>query len=177
MKMTSAHGNAPALRRGRAWEVRMKWGDRSLEAEVVDGKGRKTLSLGESAEDDFVIGNGARLHFTWSQAALEVRFSTEVTGVASLQGGAPMTLGQLLERGVVKEAGDVFTLCLSGDDALTLQIGAQVLEVKRARGRIARLSIDLVATTSLVMVLVLLALWLAATILPLQPRNLIPKTP
>lgn len=155
----------------------MRWGDRSLEAEVVDGKGRRTLSLGEGAEDDFVIGNGARLLFTWTEVGLEMRFSTGVTGTVSHKGEPPATLGQLLERGRVKEEGKLFSLLLCGEEALTLQVGGQVLEVKRARGRIARLGVDLMATTGLVLVLVLLALWLAGTILPLQPLNLIPKAP
>ena len=153
----------------------MNWGDRALEAEVVDGRGRKTLSLGERAEDDFVIGGGARLHFAWSEAGLEVSFSTGVGGTASLKGDAPVPLGQLVERGVVKEAADTFSVSLSGNDALTLQVSGQVIEVRQARGRIARLRIDLWATGALIMGLFLLALWLASTILPMQGLNLIPK--
>lgn len=154
----------------------MKWGDRALEAEVVDGRGRKALSLGDGPEDDFVIGSDARLKFVWTQAGLDVRFSTGVSGTASLKGDTPVPLGQLVERGVVKELGQDFYFSLSGDDALALQVGAQVVEVRRAPGRIARLSIDLLATLALVAVLVVLAAWIAATILPMQPLNLIPKT-
>ena len=29
----------------------MNWGDRALEAEIVDGRGRKTLSLGDGPEE------------------------------------------------------------------------------------------------------------------------------
>ncbi len=167
MKTTTAPANA--------WVVRMRWGDRSLEAEVIDGRGRKTLSLGERKEDDFVIGNGARLHFTWQETGLEVRFSTGVAGSGSLQGAGPVALGQLVERGVVKESGDAFTLTLGPGDSLSLQVGAQVIEVRQAKSRIARLSIDVVATLALIAMLGLLGLWVASTILPLQPLNLIPK--
>lgn len=154
----------------------MNWGDRALEAEVVDGRGRKTLSLGERKEDDFVIGGGARLQFVWTETGLEVSFSTGVGGTASLKGDAPVTLGQLVERGVVKEDANAFTLTLSGTDALTLQVSDQVIEVKQARGRIARLQIDAWATLALIGGLLLLVVWIASTIGPMQGLNLIPKT-
>ena len=154
----------------------MNWGDRALEAEVVDGRGRKTLSLGEGEEDDFVIGGGARLHFAWTETGLEVSFSTGVGGTASLKGDAPVTLGQLVERGVVKENANTFNLTLSGTDALTLQVAGQVIEVRQARGRIARLQIDAWATLALIAGLVLLALWIVSTIGPMQGLNLMPKT-
>ena len=153
----------------------MNWGDRALEAEVVDGRGRKTLSLGERAEDDFVIGGGARLGFVWTETGLDVNFSTGVSGTGSIKGDSPVALGQLVERGVVKEAADSFSVSLSGNDALTLQVSGQVIEVKRARGRIARLRLDLWATAALIGALLLLAAWIASTILPMEGLNLIPK--
>ena len=170
MKTTSAPANA--------WEIRMNWGDRALEAEVVDGRGRKSLSLGERKEDDFVIGGGAQLQFVWTETGLEVSFSTGVGGTASLKGDAPVSLGQLVERGVVKEKenANAFNLTLSGGDALTLQVAGQVIEVRQARGRIARLQIDAWATLALVGGLLLLALWIISTIGPMQGLNLIPKT-
>ncbi len=153
----------------------MRWGDRSLEAEVVDGRGRKTLSLGDAETDDFVIGNGARLFFKWLETGLEVQFSTGVTGTGSLKGEAPVALGQLVERGLVKEAGQTFSVTLSAGDSLSFQIGGQRVEVRQAKGRIARLDIDLMATLALVAGLALLGLWIASTILPMQGLNLIPK--
>lgn len=159
-----------------AWEVRMNWGDRNLEAEVLDGRGRRTLSLGDRAEDDLVIGGGARIHLTWTETGVEVRFSTGISGSASFKGEAPLPLGQLIERGLVTEVGDVFTCTLRGSDSLQFQVASQVIEVRQARGRIARLRIDVMATTALVVGLILLALWLGSTILPMQPLNLIPKT-
>lgn len=154
----------------------MNWGDRNLEAEVLDGRGRKTLSLGDRAEDDVVIGGGARIHLAWSPTGVDVRFSTGVSGSASFKGEGPLPLGQLIERGLVKDEGDVFTCTLRGADSVQFQVVNQVIEVQQARGRIARLRIDLMATTALVVGLILLGLWLGSTILPMQPLNLIPKT-
>lgn len=153
----------------------MNWGDRALEAEVVDGRGRKSLSLGERPEDDFVIGGGAHLQFNWTEAGLDVTFSTGVAGTAALKGDAPVPLGQLVERGVVKEADSTFRMLLSGNDALMLQVSGQSIEVRQARGRIARLQIDVWATLALITGLVLLALWVATTFLRMQGLNLMPK--
>jgi hypothetical protein len=165
VKTTAAPANA--------WEIRMNWGDRALEAEVVDGRGRKTLTLGERLEDDFVIGGGARLHFVWTETGLEVTFSTGVAGTASLKGDAAVPIGQLVERGVVKEAAGEFKMSLSGADVLLLKVSGQSIEVRQARGRIARLSIDVWATMALVTGLVLLAVWIASTILPMRGMNLL----
>lgn len=153
----------------------MRWGDRSLEAEVVDGRGRKTLSLGEREEDDFVIGNGARLHFTWLETGLEVRFSTGIAGTGSLKGDAPVTLGQLVERGVVKEGPEGFFITLGAGDSLALQVGGQHIDVRQARGRVARLRIDALATVALIAGLALLGAWLVSTFKGMTPLNLIPK--
>ena len=153
----------------------MNWGDRALEAEIVDGRGRKTLSLGDGPEDDFVIGSGARLRFAWTEAGLDVSFSTGVGGTASIKGGAPVPLGQLVERGVVKENAGTFSVSLSGTDMLMLQVSGQDIEVKQARGRIARLRMDVWAIAALITGLLLLGLWVGTTILPITPLNLIPK--
>ena len=153
----------------------MRWGDRSLEAEVVDGRGRKSLSLGEREEDDFVIGNGARVSFGWLETGLEVKFSTGVSGTGSLKGDAPVALGQLVERGLVKEVGDSYTLTLTAGDSLRLQVGAQSIDVKQAKGRILRLRMDLISMLALVTGLALLGLWIASTIASSEPLRLIPK--
>ena len=154
----------------------MNWGDRALEAEVVDGRGRKTLSLGERPEDDFVIGGGARLLFAWTEQGLDVTFSTGVAGTAALKGDAPVPLGELVERGLVKEAeSSSFRVSLSGNDALNLQVSGQSIEVRQARGRIARLQIDVWATMALITGLVLLVMWVATTVFRMQGLNLMPK--
>ena len=153
----------------------MRGGDRSLEAEVVDGRGRKSLSLGERAEDTFVIGGGAQLLFAWTQSGLDVSFSTGVTGTASIKGEAAVPLGVLIERGAVKERAGTYSFSMSGTDALSLQVSGQTIEIRQARGRISRLRIDVWATAALVVGLFLLALWLGSTLLPMQGLNLIPK--
>jgi hypothetical protein len=124
-----------------------------------------------------VIGGGARLLFTWTEAGLEVTFSTGVAGTASLKGDAPVPLGQLVERGVVKEAEvpSSFRVTLSGTDALMLQVSGQSIEVRQARGRISRLQIDVWATMALITGLVLLAAWVASTVLRMHGLNLMPK--
>ena len=153
----------------------MRWGDRSLEAEVVDGRGRTSLSLGDRPEDDFVIGGGGQVSFTWTEIGLEVSFSTGVSGTAAIKGEAPVPLGQLIEKGVAKESAGAFRFSLSGTDELTLQVSGQTIEVRQARGRIARLQIDGWATAALIVGLVLLALWVGSTILPMRGLNLMPK--
>jgi hypothetical protein len=159
-----------------AWEVRMRWGDRALEAEVVDGRGRRTLALGEREDDDFVIGNGARLHFTWVESgALEVRFTTGVTGTGALGGAGPVPLGELVERGVVKEGPEGFSLTLGEGDSLALQVGGQQLDVRQAKGRIARLRVDALALIALVAGLALLGAWVTSTLMGMTPLNLLPK--
>lgn len=153
----------------------MRWGDRSLEAEVIDGRVRTTMSLGDAESDDFVIAHGARLRFEWRSGSLEVRFSTGITGTGALKGDAPVALGQLIERGVVKEGPDGFALTLGSGDSLALQVAGQTIEVREARGRIARLRVDVFATLGLVLALTLLAMWIVSTLKSMSPLNLIPK--
>jgi hypothetical protein len=156
-----------------AWEIRMRWGDRALEAEVIDGRGRKTLSLGDAEKDDFVIGGGARLLFDWVEGGLQVKFSTGVGGTATLGGKEPVGLGQLIEQGVVKESGGTYSLGLTGNDALQLQVAGQVIEVNRARGRVARLSLDPWATLALIIGLGLLLAWVGVTLSNMEAMNLL----
>ena len=153
----------------------MRWGDRALEAEVVDGRGKKTLSLGEREEDDFVIGDGARLLFTWKERGLDVRFSLGVAGVASVK-GQDVELGQLVERGLAKDLGpEGYALSLDAGDSLALKVAGQHIDVRQAKGRVARLRIDALATVALVAALALLAAWVTSTLMGMTPLNLIPK--
>lgn len=160
-----------------AWEIRMRWGDRALEAEVVDGRGKKTLSLGEGEKDDFVIGGGAKLFFTWVEGGLEVKFSQGVGGTATLGGNAATPLGQLVEQGKVKESAGEYTLGLTADDSLKLQVSGQVIEVNRARGRVARLALDPWATLALVAGLGLLLAWIFMTMSEMEGLNLLGPPP
>lgn len=151
----------------------MRWGDRSLEAEVVDGRGRKTLALGDTETDDFVIGGGAKLGFTWTEAGLDVAFSTGVAGTAKLGDQPAQPLGVLVERGAVKEHDGRYHLSLEADDALELQVSGQTIHVNRARGRVARLGLDPWATLALVLALGLLAGWIGVTLMQMEAMNLL----
>lgn len=155
----------------------MRWGDRSLEAEVVDGRGRKTLALGDAETDDFVIGGGARLAFTWTEGGLDVDFSTGVAGTAKLGDQPAAPLGVLVERGVVKESAGRYRVSLSGNDALELQVSGQTIDVNRARGRVARLGLDPWATLALVLALGLLAAWVGITFVQMEAMNLLGPAP
>lgn len=151
----------------------MRWGDRALEAEVIDGRGKKVISLGEQPEDTFVIAHGARMKLTWTSAGLDVEFSLGITGTVAIQGDAPTPLGVLVERGVIKELNGVYVLSVRPGDALELQVAGQTIEVRQAKGRIARLELDLVATIALVGGLALLLAWLVATLRGMTPLNLL----
>lgn len=160
---------------GNVWEVRMTWGDRNLEAEVIDGRRRKQLSLGDLDSDDFVIVAGSRMRFTWMPSGLQVQFSSGVSGTARLGGNEPVSLGELVERGLAQESGALFSIFLKSGDSLHLQVGGPTLEVRQAKGRVALLGADTMALAAMIAGFVLIALWLAATILPMQPLNLIPR--
>lgn len=153
----------------------MRWGDRALEAEVIDGRGRKSLALGDREDDDFVVAVGTRLDFKWLETGLDVRFSTGVSGTGTIKGSEAVPLGQLVERGVVKEGPEGFTVTLGAGDSLALRVGGQDIEVRQARGRIARLRIDALAAVALVTVLALLGAWVVSTLAGMSPLNLIPK--
>lgn len=168
MKTTTAPANA--------WEIRMKWGDRSLEAEVVDGRGRSTLSLGDTERDDFTIGGGAKLFFTWKEHGLDVTFSTGVAGTAKLGDQPATSLGELVERGVVKESAGQYQLSLGATDTMELQVADQTIAVNRARGRVARLGLDPWATLALVLALGLLAGWVGVTLMQMEAMNLLGPT-
>lgn len=153
----------------------MRWGDRSLEAEIIDGRGRKSLSLGDRDEDDLVLASGAKIHLALVDGGLAVRFSTGVAGTGTLAGRAALSLGQLIEAGTIKEGPEGFTLSLAAGDSLSLQVAGQTIEVRQARGRVARLGVDLFATIALVAILVLLTLWVVSTVMGMKPLNLMPK--
>lgn len=153
----------------------MAWGDRSLEAEVIDGKNRKGLQLGERDEDDFVIAHGARLELTWLSGTLQVRFSTGVAGTAVLGGAPAVPLGQLIQDGKISEKEGLYSLTLGDGDSLSLQVGGPRIDIRQMRARVTRLSPDTMALAALVGALVCLTAWLLATFNGFTPLNLIPK--
>lgn len=157
-----------------AWEVRMRWGDRVLEADVIDAR-KPLVTLGERPDDAFVIANGARVSLAWDNGALKVEFSLGVSGTASLKGDAPVALGALVERGVISERDGAYTFSMAGHDALELQVAGQIIDVRRAKGRVNRVSMDLVATLALITGLGLLVAWIVATVGGMEPLNLLGK--
>lgn len=150
----------------------MRWGDRALEAEVVDGRRKKFVSLGEQPEDTFVIAHGARMKFTWTPSGLDVEFSLGITGTLSMQGDAPVPLSALVTRGDIKERGDVYVFSVKPGDALEFHVAGQTLEVQQTRGRVALLEFDLMATLALVAALSLLAAWIFTTFKGMTALNL-----
>lgn len=136
-----------------AWEVRVRWGNRRLEASVLDGRGQRTLSLGDEKGDDVPLGHPARVRFEWTEAGLQVRFTAGVKGTLRQRGDAPASLSDLVQRGVVKEDGASWLLTLAGTDELVLSVGTLRIDARRGRGRFQRLPFD-----ARVLVLVALAL-------------------
>jgi hypothetical protein len=124
------------------WEVRVRWGDRRLEAVVLDGRGRRSLSLGDGEADDIQLGHSAQVRCEWDEGALRVRFSSGVTGTARLRGDGPASLTDLVHRGVVREDDAGWEVRLAESDELELLAGRLRIEVRRGRGRFQRLPFD-----------------------------------
>ncbi|MCU0699417.1 MAG: hypothetical protein MUC96_23170 [Myxococcaceae bacterium] len=149
-----------------AWEARLRWGSRRLTAEVLDGRGRTTLKLGDGPDDDIAIGSSARLELTWVPTGLEVRFSAGVEGEVSMRGDAARTFSELVRTGRVKEAADGFMLTLDAAEVLTVRIGTLIAEVRRARGRFPRLPIDATALVFIALALLGVGIVLASVMAP-----------
>ena len=155
-----------------AWEARVRWGSRRLTAEVLDGRGRTTLKLGDAPGDDIAIGSSARLELTGLPTGLEVRFSAGVEGELSSPGDAGTTFSELLARGRVKEAGDAFLLHLDAGEDLTVRIGTLIAEVRRARGRFRRLPLDASALVFILLALLGVGIVLASVLAPAEAPTL-----
>lgn len=155
-----------------AWEVRVRWGTRSLSAEVLDPRGRTELSLGDQPGDDIATGHPARLRFTWREGQLEVRFSAGVLGTASLRGDAPATLSALVARGSIAEGPEGFTLTLAPGDHVELTVGRLKVDARQVQGRLPRLPIDTKALVVVVLALAALAVILGSVALPSEGPKL-----
>jgi hypothetical protein len=155
-----------------AWEARVRWGSRRLTAEVLDGRGRTTLRLGDAPGDDIAIGSSARLELTWLPNGLEVRFSAGVEGDVSPHGGAGRTFSELLTAGRVQEAGDGFLLHLDAGETLTVRIGTLIAEVRRARGRFRRLPLDASSLVFILLALLGVGIVLASVLAPAEGPTL-----
>ncbi len=150
----------------------MSWGDRALEAEVLDAR-NPHLSLGDAEHDTFVIAGGAQVKLSWRPEGVEVLFSLGISGQASLGGAPPANLSALVERGVIAEEGPHYRLRLARGDSLALEVAGQRIEVRPAKARVARLQLDLPSTLALVTALVLLAAWIVVSLRDMTPLNLL----
>ena len=154
-----------------AWEARLRWGSRRLTAEVLDGRGRTTLKLGDGPQDDVAIGSTARAELTWTPDGLELRFTPGVEGELSSHGDRAKTFSELVQEGRVKESPEGFTLVLKPDDAATLRIGTLIAEIQKARGRFPRLPIDGRALVFLLLAMIAIGLMVASVMAPAeQPK-------
>jgi hypothetical protein len=155
-----------------AWEARLRWGSRRLTAEVLDGRGRTTLKLGDQPGDDIAIGSSARLELAWRESGLEVRFSPGVEGEVSTRGDAGKTFSELVQSGRVKESSEGFVLVLEESEALTVRIGTLIAEVRRARGRFPRLPLDTTALVFIALALIGVGIVLASVMAPPEAPKL-----
>lgn len=149
-----------------AWEARLRWGSRRLNAEVLDGRGRTTLRLGDGPEDDVAIGSAAKAQLTWTPTGLEVRFSTGVEGEVSFHGDGAKTFSELVASGRVKESPDGFVLTLATGEVLTMRIGTLIGEVRQARGRFPRLPLDAQALVFIALAVIAVGIMLASVMAP-----------
>lgn len=143
------------------WEARLRWGSRKLSAEVLDGRGRTALALGDGPTDDIAIGFDARATLTWTADGLEVWLSTGVEG--ELEG---KTISELVAAGRVTERDGGFAISLRGDDELLLRIGTLIVEVRAARGRFPRLPFDARALAFVALALLAVGLIVASVMSP-----------
>lgn len=151
-----------------AWEARLRWGSRGLTAEILDGRGRTSLALGDRPEDDVTVGSTARTRLEWQPDGLVVIFSAGVEGEVSARGDHPRTFSELLARGAVTETAEGFRLLLRTGEALTLRIGTLIAEVRPARGRFPRLPIDARALVFIALALAAVGIILASVMAPPQ---------
>lgn len=149
-----------------AWETRLRWGSRRLTAEILDGRGRTRLALGDAPEDDIAIGSTARLELTWAPEGLEVAFTAGVEGELSRYGDRARTFSELASTGRLTEQGQRFRLRLEPGDALTLRIGTLIVEIRQARGRFSRLPLDGRALVFIALALMAVGLMLASVMAP-----------
>jgi hypothetical protein len=154
-----------------AWEARLRWGSRRLTAEVLDGRGRTTLKLGDGPQDDVTIGSTARAVLTWTPDGLELNFTPGVEGELSSPGAQAKTFSELVREGRVNESPDGFSLVLKSDDAATLRIGTLIAEIQKARGRFPRLPIDGRSLVFLLLALIAIGFMVASVMAPAErPR-------
>ncbi|MBL8921758.1 MAG: hypothetical protein JNJ54_23070 [Myxococcaceae bacterium] len=148
------------------WETRLRWGSRRLTAELLDGRGRTVLTLGDGPEDDVAIGSTARVELTWVPDGLELAFTAGVEGELSRHGDRAKTFSELAAAQRLTESGQRFHLRLEPGDALTLRIGTLIVEIRQARGRFPRLPLDARALVFVALALMAVGIMLASLMAP-----------
>jgi hypothetical protein len=160
-----------------SWEARLRWGTRRLSAELLDGRGKTRLTLGDGPDDDVAIGSTAHVTLAWVQRGLTVTFTPGVSGTLRERGDTPRSLGELIEKGRARESAGAFELTLEGTDELTLTVGRLVVDIRQARGRFPRLPIDLRAVAFIVLAVLAVGLLIAPFVAPNDgpPLNFLKK--
>lgn len=148
------------------WETRLRWGSRRLTAELLDGRGRTRLTLGDGPADDVAIGSSARVELTWLPQGLDVGFTAGVEGELSRYGDRARTFSELAATQRLTESGQRFHLRLEPGDALTLRIGTLIVEIRQARGRFRRLPLDARALVFVALALMAVGIMLASLMAP-----------
>lgn len=149
-----------------AWEVRLRWGSRRLNAEILDGRGRTSLKLGDSPGDDIAVGSAARTELSWAEGTLSLQFSAGVEGELDRRTGLSRTFSELVQTGRIVERAGVFHLALEPGDVVTLRIGTLIAEIRGARGRFPRLPLDGRALVFIALALMAIGIMLASVMAP-----------
>jgi hypothetical protein len=108
---------------------------------LVDATGRTRVTIGDEKDATFQTPQG-RAVLEWKDGALAVSFSAGVTGWLQRRGDWAVVLSDLVQQGVVKEAGEGWTMELNAGDVLELRAGALTVEVRQATVRPGRLPFD-----------------------------------
>lgn len=133
--------NASAI--ATSWSVRVRWGDRRLHAETLDGDGRRKLKLGKGEHTDVELGADVQAELEWTEVGLKVALSSGFTGKVALQGDRSVPLSSLVSRGRAREEGDSLVMLLDPRDAMTLHVGSLDVMVAAAKQPVRRLPFDL----------------------------------
>jgi hypothetical protein len=158
-------GVKPRAAPASAWEVRVRWGTRRLTAEVLDGRGRTTLRLGDGPGFDIALGAASTVYLEWQLTSLEVELSPGVAGEIRTTQGV-RTLSEAAKAGALRDVNGGFRLSLQANDVLMLRIGALTVEIRQARGRFVRLPLDARALILIALALGAVSLLVASMLAP-----------
>ncbi len=148
------------------WEVLVFWGERRLHAEVLSPRTRARLVLGAGKDADVPTGHPSRIVFALAGQGLALEFSPGVTGTLQQRGDWPVPLAQLVEKGVVKDAGGRFEAQLHPGDALELSAGALTVKARQVKARAGRLPVEATALAIFLLALIAVVLVLLSVLAP-----------